>query len=1450
MARLVLFAAASSVWAASAASAADAPLMALSGTFAVDPMGAATYSIPIAVPPGTAGMVPALSLAYSSTNGDGVLGIGWAITGLPAIERCARTMAQDGVHGGVNYDANDRFCLNGERLVLISGIYGADGSEYRTEVESFTRIIAHGTAGSGPSWFELHERSGEAEELGDTTDSRILAVGSATARIWAVDKVYDTKGNYFSVTYVNDATNGQFYPSRIDYTGHSTAPVLGTYNSVQFAYTARPDTTPFYHAGSLMKTTVLLADVKTFAGATLVHDYKLTYLTGSSTAPSRLSTVTVCDGASNCLPATTLGWQGSLGTVTATATPISLAGTYLGGGSPVILPGAYNGDGLTDFLVQNPGGSACPAGGNIFVGTPSGFVPGNFTNGSGAPYCRDQIYTFWNFTDDLDGDGLTDIFTTLQRPEFDGRSCCIVETEISRDIGGASFLDHTTIGGYTPMGFGDFNGDGRGDYLSYDYSTNTTQLMLGDGTGSFTATAFPGPTTALPNVPVIGDFDGDGCSDELSVLVYLTCAPAVATFAQPSAFSGYQSVTGDFNGDGMTDILYYKSGAAATLFLSTGTGFVQQTYAGGTDWNKYRVSVGDWNGDGKMDLLLVAPGGTGFYGSGTPHQLLLSTGSGFVSAPSLPNSSSGVVATVADWNNDGADDIWLQQAGTLDSLVTLSYVPDMLKSVSNGIGAATTITYDRINKNGSIYTKGSGAAFPTQDVDKPMYVVVQLDLNDGLGTCAPVAGASGANCFTTTYSYAGAKLDLQGRGFLGFTSITAKDLQTGIVTTTAYNTAFPYTGTIASTTALTTLTRNGCVAGKTVQSVVNTYTATSLGGTRNLVELQQSVSAPGDCDGSALPSTATVHNTYDAYGNPTLTTTTVSDGSSVTTTDTYSNDAVNWFIGRMTATTVKKVVGSSTITRNSSFAFDPATGLMTTETIEPGTIYAQQTVYAYDAFGHRVTATVSGAGGGAIAAIPNHVTSAGYDAIGQFQTSATGEDGYVDQFAYDARFGTVATHTDVNGHITSWSYDGFARKTLETRPDGNTTVFSYPASCGGACPGTAVFEAKAVPNTALGVQNGLSIAVFYDALGRETLDTRDGFAQPINVSTVYDANGNVHQKSRPYFTGGSILYATYSEDDLGRVAGTTAPDTGVTTAAYHGLSATVTNPNLAVTTTLKNAQGMVASVTDTAGHPTRYVYDAYNNLSQVTDALGNVTTNTYDQRGNKIASTDPDLGHWTYGYDVLGELVTQTDAKSQVTTLTYDLEGHLTQRVEADLTTAWTYGTAAPDKRLVVSQVATGAAAGGTAVTRTYGYDALSRPNGSAFTAQGNTAAYAGAYTGDGRLDTVRYPSGFVAKYVYTALGYLAQVKDNGSGAALYTVSARNADLGLTAATAGNGVAQTDTYDAATGRLTDIRAGAANGVADFDYAYDKLGNLTYRADGFGGLFERFCYDALNRLTAS
>ena len=125
--------------------------MSVAGQFSVGDSGAAHYSIPLQVPAGVAGMQPGLALNYNSQSGNGLAGVGWSLGGLSSIGRCPQSVAQDGVLAGVNYDAADRFCLDGQRLIAIRGSYGADGTEYRTEVDSFSKVISYGAAGSGPA---------------------------------------------------------------------------------------------------------------------------------------------------------------------------------------------------------------------------------------------------------------------------------------------------------------------------------------------------------------------------------------------------------------------------------------------------------------------------------------------------------------------------------------------------------------------------------------------------------------------------------------------------------------------------------------------------------------------------------------------------------------------------------------------------------------------------------------------------------------------------------------------------------------------------------------------------------------------------------------------------------------------------------------------------------------------------------------------------------------------------------------------------------------------------------------------------------------------------------------------------------------------------------------------------------------------------------------------------
>jgi len=67
----------------------------LKGQFAVSDVGKFEYEMPLPVPPGTAGMFPALGLQFSAGKGDGVVGHGFYVTGMSMIQRCPRTFYQD-----------------------------------------------------------------------------------------------------------------------------------------------------------------------------------------------------------------------------------------------------------------------------------------------------------------------------------------------------------------------------------------------------------------------------------------------------------------------------------------------------------------------------------------------------------------------------------------------------------------------------------------------------------------------------------------------------------------------------------------------------------------------------------------------------------------------------------------------------------------------------------------------------------------------------------------------------------------------------------------------------------------------------------------------------------------------------------------------------------------------------------------------------------------------------------------------------------------------------------------------------------------------------------------------------------------------------------------------------------------------------------------------------------
>ncbi|MGI9114923.1 MAG: SpvB/TcaC N-terminal domain-containing protein [Chthoniobacterales bacterium] len=102
------------------------------------------------VTPGTAGLQRKLAFSYNSGGKNGALGIGWSISALSMITRVPQTLAQDNAIHGVDMTLSDRYAMDRQRLILVSGAEGSN-AVYRTEISSFTKVTYSGASGQGRS---------------------------------------------------------------------------------------------------------------------------------------------------------------------------------------------------------------------------------------------------------------------------------------------------------------------------------------------------------------------------------------------------------------------------------------------------------------------------------------------------------------------------------------------------------------------------------------------------------------------------------------------------------------------------------------------------------------------------------------------------------------------------------------------------------------------------------------------------------------------------------------------------------------------------------------------------------------------------------------------------------------------------------------------------------------------------------------------------------------------------------------------------------------------------------------------------------------------------------------------------------------------------------------------------------------------------------------------------
>lgn len=633
------------------------------GSQSVTPSGAFSYTYPIDIPDGINGMQPDISLTYNSQAGNGSTGIGWNLNGFPTISRDTSYP--------VNWSSSDQFIYNGQRLIKDT----SKSNIYHAEEISFEKIeFVNG------SYWVVTQKNGTKYYFGNTSDSKIEAVGRTEARVWALSKVVDSHGNYYVITYEEDTDGGgDYYPKNIRYTLSDNI-YLSKYKEIVFDYELRPDKYPVYKP-SKIETNKRLSNITVNIGGHLFKKYKISYKSNSSLSSINIIQEIDSDGKANSKPTVFEHFQPNNKWVSyqSKLNDFSPSAGYSSSTKYPVIAGDWNGDGRTDI------GRVAQNGVSFYIATSSGWSAFNNIQNTLCPsagYSDSNKYPI--FTGDWNGDGKTDIGRVANKG---------VVFYISTESGWtriANILNNLCPSvGYSdsskyPIILGDWNGDGRTDigrvankglvfYTAADSGWSRFSNIVNDlspAVGYSDSNKYP---------IITGDWNGDGKTDvgrvaNRGIVFYIAKDSGWSRFGNLandlcptlgySDYTKYPVITGDWNGDGKNDVgRIHHSGVK--FYISTGSGW--STFnsitnnlcpsAGFSDSIKYPIISGDWNGDGISDIGRISQSGTMLY---------ISTGSKWLSFSSLTNQLCPVAGYTdsnrypiftGDWNGDGATDI-------------------------------------------------------------------------------------------------------------------------------------------------------------------------------------------------------------------------------------------------------------------------------------------------------------------------------------------------------------------------------------------------------------------------------------------------------------------------------------------------------------------------------------------------------------------------------------------------------------------------------------------------------------------------------------------------------------------------------------------------------------------------------------------------------------------------
>jgi YD repeat-containing protein len=637
-------------------------------------------------------MVPELSINYNSASGNGLLGMGWHVSGLSEIRRGNKNHLFDGFPDYVRLSNDDRLYIDGQAMFPFLGSNLQPGSLYKMQTESFQIIEMLGNGG-----FKVTSKDGIERFYGINLFHSLITLQDENANnqtyIWPLEKVRDRKSNYIEYIYDNTNNKNESRLKKIKYTGNeemSFAPEI----EVEFFYSLREDKSKAYVFGNNVEQTVILDKITVKRNGETFSEYHFEYAFDNHAKVgndfSKLVEIKYSNSESEEVNSTLIQWNNAPQEHSHQTLSQPNYGAMFHWNRVEFFD--INGDGIEDILelrhsVSDPiscnyWGFPSPYNNHRYEvwahvknPTGNGFNSYNVVSQFNShysvrgcnrtPYC--EIYP-----GDFNGDGLADFLVVRSSAANDNEFFVEIYTNDPDNPG--IFHSHLT--------------EQINDHLPYGYdSDDSPWCEFGVCLKNCLA-----PNSLPPRI-IVGDFDADGITDfayagytSPTVTVcgsyshwlkvkYLNSTGIDQTEDFPFGINGaVDSIHfGDFTGDGKLEALVLgKTDSEILKFNSRNN--LSQLSSGGFPNSYHYVNFGDFNGDGITDIIVRVE-------STNVWSIHLYNGKGFTNDPLAPNLSSyfhepdvggsPFRLRIADIDKDGRDDIlfitnYAQTAGDAD----------------------------------------------------------------------------------------------------------------------------------------------------------------------------------------------------------------------------------------------------------------------------------------------------------------------------------------------------------------------------------------------------------------------------------------------------------------------------------------------------------------------------------------------------------------------------------------------------------------------------------------------------------------------------------------------------------------------------------------------------------------------------------------------------------------